>query len=67
MSRKQIPFTQAQIRRAVRAAESSGLRVRRITINPDGAIVLDALDAGDNTTTALDSQNSPLAGSWDDM
>jgi len=64
MSRKQTPFTQAQIRRAVRAAESSGLRVRRITIGPDGAI---ALDTWDNTPTALDSQNSPLAGSWDDM
>jgi len=64
MSRKQIPFTQAQIRRAVRAAESSGLRVRRITINPDGSI---AIDAGENTPIVVDSTESSLAASWDDV
>jgi hypothetical protein len=64
MSRKQTPFTQAQIRRAVRAAESSGLRVRRITINPDGSI---AIDAGENAPIVVDSRESSLAASWDDV
>jgi len=64
MSRKQTLFTQAQIRRAVRAAESSGLRVRRITINPDGSI---AIDAGENTPIVVDSTESSLAASWDDV
>jgi hypothetical protein len=64
MSRKQTLFTQAQIRRAVRAAETSGLRVRRITINPDGSI---AIDAGENAPSVVDSTESSLAASWDDV
>lgn len=36
-----VTFTQAQVRRAVKAAESAGLRVRRVTVNPDGTIGID--------------------------
>jgi hypothetical protein len=57
-----ITFTQAQVRRAVKAAESAGLRVKRITINPDGSI---AIDAGDNAPIVVDSPDSGLS-SWDD-
>jgi hypothetical protein len=59
-----VTFTQAQVRRAVKAAESAGLRVKRVTINPNGSI---AIDAGDNAPIAIDSQDSPLAASWDDV
>jgi hypothetical protein len=41
----QPDFTQAQVRRAVKAAESAGLRVRRVTVNPDGSITVDSGDA----------------------
>jgi hypothetical protein len=63
MSRAKPLFTQAQVRRAVRAAESAGLRVRRVTINKDGSITV---DAGDDAAIAIDSQESDLAASWDD-
>jgi hypothetical protein len=33
-----VTFTKAQVRRAVRAAESAGLRVQRVTVNRDGSI-----------------------------
>lgn len=42
---KALTFTQAKIRRAVRGAESAGLRVRRVTVKPDGSI---EVDSGDN-------------------
>jgi hypothetical protein len=60
-----IPFTQAQVRRAVKAAESAGLRVRRVTIGPDGSITVDAV--GDSAPIAVDSRDSALAASWDDV
>ena len=59
-----IPFTQAQVRRAVKAAESAGLRVKRVTIQTDGSITV---DAGDNAPAAVDSRDSALAASWDDV
>lgn len=37
-----VTFTQAQVRRAVKAAESAGLRVKRVTVNPDGSITVDS-------------------------
>jgi hypothetical protein len=37
-----VTFTQAQVRRAVKAAESAGLRVRKVTIGPDGSITVDS-------------------------
>jgi hypothetical protein len=57
-----ITFTQAQVRRAVKAAESAGLHVRRVTINRDGSITV---DAGDSASIVVDSPDSKLA-SWDD-
>jgi hypothetical protein len=59
-----ITFTQAQVRRAVKAAESAGLRVGRITINRDGSITV---ESGESATSAVDSQPKALAASWDDV
>ena len=47
-----ITFTQAQVRRAVKAAESAGLRVRKVTIKPDGSITV---ESGDNDKEAFDA------------
>lgn len=46
-----VTFTQAQVRRAVKAAESAGLRVKRVTVNPDGSITV---DSGDNERERFD-------------
>lgn len=59
-----VTFTQAQVRRAIKAAESAGLQVKRVTIGPDGSIIL---DAGDNAPITLDRRDLPLAASWDDV
>jgi hypothetical protein len=59
-----ITFTQAQVRRAVKAAESAGLVVRRVTIARDGSIVV---DGGESYSVPVDSPNKPLAASWDDL
>jgi hypothetical protein len=56
-------FTQAQVRRAVKAAESAGLRVRRITVKPDGSIMI---DSGENEAATIDSPKLSVAASWDD-
>jgi len=37
-----VTFTQAQVRRAVKAAESGGLRVRSVTVNRDGSITVES-------------------------
>jgi hypothetical protein len=58
-----IHFTQAQVRRAVKAAESAGLRVRGVRVYPDGSI---SVDTGDNAPIAVDSHDSRLAA-WDDV
>jgi hypothetical protein len=58
-----VTFTQAQVRRAVKAAESAGLRVRSVTVKPDGSIVV---EGGENTLAPLDIQGKALAASWDD-
>jgi hypothetical protein len=57
-------FTQAQVRRAVKAAESAGLTVRRVTVNPDGSITV---DSGDSRFVPVDTPKTSLAGSWDDL
>jgi hypothetical protein len=57
-----VTFTQAQVRRAVKAAESAGLKVRRITVNPDGSIAVD----GENGPQTVDNREKALAASWDD-
>lgn len=59
---KPISFTKAQVRRAVKGAESAGLTVRRVTINPDGSITVD----GENGPLPVDRQEKALAASWDD-
>jgi hypothetical protein len=58
-----IPFTQAQVRRAVKAAESAGLKVGKVTINPNGSITLESVDNG---SSSLDIRKKALAASWDD-
>jgi len=58
-----VTFTQAQVRRAVKAAESAGLCVRKVTIAPDGSITV---DSGDNEPPAVDGRKATLAASWDD-
>jgi hypothetical protein len=59
---KAINFTQAQIIRAVRAVESVGLKVRRVTIAVDGSIVI---DTEDNAAQKVESPTT--ATSWDDV
>ena len=51
------------MRRAVKAAESAGLRVRRVTVNPDGSITVDSRE---NQVPTLDDPKATLAASWDD-
>lgn len=58
-----LTFTQAQVRRAVKGAESAGLRVRRVTVNPDGSITVD----GENGPAGVDNGKKALATSWDDV
>lgn len=57
-------FTQAQVRRAVKAAESAGLRVRRVVIGRDGSIIV---DSGETPVVPVDNQPKALAASWDDV
>jgi hypothetical protein len=57
-------FTQAEVRRAVRAAESAGLTVRRVTVNRDGSITV---DSGEAALVPVDVPKTSLAGSWDDL
>jgi hypothetical protein len=59
-----VTFTQAQVRRAIKAAESAGLRVLRVTVRTDGSIVV---DTGDNLVPVVDSEEAALATSWDDV
>lgn len=59
-----VTFTQAQVRRAVKAAESAGLRVRRVTVNLDGSITV---ESGENPSPPLDIEKISLAASWDDV
>jgi hypothetical protein len=59
-----VPFTQAQVRRAVKAAESAGLSVRRVTVNRDGSITVDGERS--SPSVPVDSPTKALAASWDD-
>ncbi len=58
-----VTFTQAQVRRAVRGAESAGLRVRRVTVNSDGSITV---ESGESGSVPIDSRKASLAA-WDDL
>ena len=59
-----VTFTQAQVRRAVRAVESAGLRVRRVTVNPDGSITVESIE---NRQFVVDTPEKSIATSWDDV
>jgi hypothetical protein len=56
-------FTQAQVRRAVKAAESSGLKVKGIRVFPDGSI---KVETGETETISYGQAEKALAASWDD-
>ena len=58
-----IAFTQAQVRRAVKAAESAGLRVKGVTVKPDGSITI---ESGETDAPAMDNRRAMAAASWDD-
>ncbi|MBR1286812.1 hypothetical protein JQ597_32630 [Bradyrhizobium sp. AUGA SZCCT0177] len=58
-----VPFTKAQVRRAVKAAESAGLRVVGVTVRQDGTI---RIETGDKAGAAVDAPQKTLAASWDD-
>jgi hypothetical protein len=58
-----VTFTQAQVRRAIKAAESAGLRVKRVTVKPDGSIMV---DSGGTEMEVVDNRRLTLAASWDD-
>jgi hypothetical protein len=52
------------VRRAVKAAESAGLTVRRVSINKDGSIVV---DSGESASVPVDRPKGSPAASWDDV
>lgn len=59
-----IQFTQAQVRRAVKAAESAGLKVRGVKVGQDGSITV---ETGENTPATYGQVKKALAASsWDD-
>jgi hypothetical protein len=60
---RRIGFTCAQVRRAVKAAESCGLRVKRLTVAPDGAITV----YSDEDNQPATSKSQPPLASWDDF
>lgn len=60
---KAVTFTQAQVRRAVKGAESAGLRVQSVTVNPDGSITI---NSGGKPPARIDADEKALAASWDD-
>jgi hypothetical protein len=59
---KALPFTAASIARAIRGAEQAGLRIRSVTVKPDGSIIV---DSGEPEPGAIDRRKEPLA-SWED-
>lgn len=58
-----VTFTQAQVRRAVKAAESAGLPVKGVRVYPDGSI---QVDIGQPPKAAYGQTEKALAASWDD-
>jgi hypothetical protein len=52
--------TSARIQSAVRAAQSAGLTIKRLTVGPDGAITI---ETGEPAASTL-SKTTPL-GSWE--
>jgi len=60
---KRITFTQAQVRRAVAAAEGAGVKVTKVTVHPDGSVTV----GGENPQVPVDDGPKALAASWDDV
>lgn len=42
MGRRQIPFTEDSINRAIRAVKKAGIEIKTIRIEPNGAVVINA-------------------------
>lgn len=59
-----IPFTKAQVRRAVKATEDAGHKVRGVRVYPDGSI---EVLTGEITSVASGQAEKSLAASWDDL
>ncbi|WP_165220351.1 hypothetical protein [Affinirhizobium pseudoryzae] len=49
MGRRKIPFTQDSVVRAIRAVKQSGIEIRSVRIESDGAVVIngDCIDSDD--------------------
>jgi hypothetical protein len=60
---RSITFTKAQIRRAVKGAESAGLKVVGVRIYQDGSI---EVETGDKPAAAT-SERKATSTSWDDV
>jgi hypothetical protein len=58
--RRRTSFTQAQVRRAVKAVESAGLKVTKIAIDPGGTITINSENAADLIP------NKDKLASWDE-
>ena len=56
-------FTKAQVRRAVKGAESAGLPVKGVRVYPDGSI---EVEIGQPATASYGQADKNLAASWDD-
>jgi hypothetical protein len=61
---RSISFTQAEVRRAIKGAQSAGLIIRRITVGRDGAITLDSISGAIDSLGASPATSS---SSWDDV
>jgi hypothetical protein len=58
-----LPFTAASLARAIKGVEKAGLRVRRVTVKPDGSITV---ESGGTDVEPIDSRETSPAASWDD-
>jgi glucose/arabinose dehydrogenase len=58
--------TTARVQSAIKAAQAAGLVVRRVTIDPDGAI---AVETGEVNQPVAKTNNpkTPQGASWDDI
>lgn len=59
-----VTFTQAQVRRAVKAAESAGLKIKGVKLAPDGSITV---EIGESQLIPYGQVEKVLAASWDDV
>jgi hypothetical protein len=46
MSRRPSPFTEADVKRVIRAAESAGLRIGEVSVDREGRIVIRVREDG---------------------